>query len=179
MKKKRMQVVCAFLVCSAVFFFSTAIADTSGYRVFAGYGQSRDTIDIFRLGVQKPFSSRWFESSLGVLSGYFELSLNRWEKSGEKITGAALSPVFAYYFNTGGTSVIPYVEAGIGGAYLDDYRIAGRNLSSNFQFEDRISVGVLIHRMDIKLGYMHYSNAGIKSPNHGIDIWMGTVGWHF
>jgi lipid A 3-O-deacylase len=179
MKKKGSQLLFAVLVCCAVFVFSTAMAETSGYRAFAGYGQSRNNVDIFRLGVQKPFSSQWVESSLGALSGYFELSYNRWEKSGKKIHGAAFSPVFAYYFNTGGSGVIPYVEAGIGAAYLDGYRIGGRNLSSNFQFEERISLGIMINRIDIKLGYMHYSNAGIKSPNNGIDIWMGTVAWHF
>jgi lipid A 3-O-deacylase len=179
MKKNRTQVLCALLIGCAVFFFSTAMAETPGYRAFAGYGQGQDHIDIFRLGGQKPFSSQWFESSLGTLSGYFELSLNRWEHSGKKIHGIAFSPVFVYYFNTGSSSVIPYVEAGIGAAYLDDYRIGGRNLSSNLQFEDRISIGAMILRMDIKLGFLHYSNAGLKSPNDGIDIWMGTVAWRF
>jgi lipid A 3-O-deacylase len=38
---------------------------------------------------------------------------------------------------------------------------------------------VLIDRLDIKFGYMHYSNADLASPNDGIDIWIGTVGWRF
>jgi len=40
-------------------------------------------------------------------------------------------------------------------------------------------MGFIINRVDIKLGYMHYSNASIRSPNDGIDIWSGTVTWHF
>jgi lipid A 3-O-deacylase len=36
-----------------------------------------------------------------------------------------------------------------------------------------------MHRMDFKFGYMHYSNAGLKTPNDGIDIFIGTVAWWF
>jgi len=117
---------------------------------------------------------------VGGLSGYFELSYNLWEKSGEQTHGVALSPVFVYYFNTGrAKGIIPYVEGGIGAACIDDYTIANRNLSSNLLFEDRVSIGVIINRIDLKVGYMHYSNASIRSPNDGIDIWLGTVVWHF
>ena len=180
MKKKIMQAVCLVCVFSTMFLGSNAGAGVSGYGISAGYGQSCDNIDIFRLGVQKQFSSRWFETGMGFLSGYFELSYNLWKKSGERTHGVALSPVFAYYFDTGGSrDISPYVEGGIGAAYIDDYKIAGRNLSSNLQFEDRISLGVRIKSMDIKLGYMHYSNGSLRLPNDGIDIWMGTVTWRF
>ncbi|MCF8113962.1 MAG: acyloxyacyl hydrolase [Desulfotignum sp.] len=179
MKRSGFGTVYMIVVFSALCVCGTAVADSSGYGFFAGYGQSRDNIDIFRLGVQKKFSTQWFETHMGSLSGYFELSYNRWEKSGKQIHGAAFSPVFAYYFNTGSSAVTPYVEGGIGAAYIDDYKIDGRNLSTSFQFEDRISLGVIINQIDLKLGYMHYSNASIKSPNDGIDIWMGTVTWHF
>jgi lipid A 3-O-deacylase len=33
--------------------------------------------------------------------------------------------------------------------------------------------------MDIRFGYMHYSNADLKFPNDGIDIFIGTVAWRF
>jgi len=180
MKKMILPVICLMLVFNTVCVCSRAVAGPSGYGVSAGYGQSCDNIDIYRLGVQKKFAAQWFDTNAGVLSGYFELSYNLWEKSGEKTHGAALSPVFVYYFNTGfGKKITPYVEGGIGAAYIDDYKIAGRNLSTSLQFEDRISLGVIINHIDIKLGYMHYSNASIKEPNDGIDIWIGTMTWHF
>jgi lipid A 3-O-deacylase len=180
MKKSFLPAVCASVVVSTLVFCTIAMADPKGYGISGGYGVSRDNIDIYRLGVQKKFSSHWFDSRLGVLSGYFELSCNLWEKSGEKTHGVAFSPVFVYSFNAGrARGITPYVEGGIGAAYIDDYTIAGRNLSSNLQFEDRISIGVIIHRIDLKFGYMHYSNASLKSPNDGIDIWLGTVTWRF
>jgi lipid A 3-O-deacylase len=180
MGKKNWLAVGGVVVCIQLVVCAGAWAKDGGFGVSGGYGQSTDNIDIFRLGIQKPFSARWFESRTGALSGYFELSYNLWDKSGDTTHGAAFSPVVAYYFNLNTRrNIIPYIEAGIGAAYIDDYRIAGRNLSSNFQFEDRIGIGVLIHRLDIKFGYMHYSNAGLKSPNDGIDILLGTLAWRF
>lgn len=180
MRKKTGLAVAGLIACCLLLFSAVAGAQTERFAVSGGYGQSTDNIDIVRIGVQKPFSSRWFESGTGVLSGYFELSYNYWDKSGDTTNGVAVSPVFVYYFNLEDfQNVIPYVEAGIGAAYIDDYHIANRNLSSNFQFEDRIGIGVRLNRMDFKFGYMHYSNAGLKSPNDGIDIWIGTVGWRF
>lgn len=167
-------------VCCTVLFCAAVGAEPGRFSVSGGYGKSTDNIDIFRFGVQKPFFSRWFESATGSLSGYFELSYNVWDKSGDTTNGVAFSPVLVYCFNpTDVHHIIPYVEAGIGAAYIDDYHIAGRNLSTHFQFEDRISFGVLMNRMDFKFGYMHYSNADLKAPNDGIDIFIGTVGWRF
>lgn len=180
MNKKGWLAVGGMVVCIQLLACAAALAGPQGFGIFGGYGQSTDNIDIFRFGLQKPFSAQWFESPTGSVSGYFELSYNCWDKSGDTTHGAAFSPVIAYYFNLENSrQVTPYIEAGIGAAYIDDYRIAGRNLSSNFQFEDRIGIGVLINRVDIKFGYMHYSNADLKSPNDGIDIWMGTVAWRF
>ncbi len=78
MNKLGLQAVCLVFVFTTVFLGSPALAGPSGYGLSAGYGQSWDNIDIFRLGVQKQFSSHWFETGLGFLSGYFELSYNLW-----------------------------------------------------------------------------------------------------
>ena len=54
-----------------------------------------------------------------------------------------------------------------------------RILSTNFQFEDRIGAGVRIGFLDVNFRYMHYSNASIKDPNHGIDIFIFTTAVQF
>jgi lipid A 3-O-deacylase len=180
MRKNKGLALAGLIACCVLLFCTGVGAEPGRFSVSGGYGKSADSIDIFRFGVQKPFFTRWFESSTGSLSGYFELSYNVWDKSGDTTNGVAFSPVFVYCFNlTDFQHIIPYVEAGIGAAYIDDYHIAGRNLSSHFQFEDRIGIGVQVYRMDFKFGYMHYSNAGLKSPNDGIDIFIGTVAWWF
>ncbi|WP_442875396.1 acyloxyacyl hydrolase [Desulfobacula sp.] len=32
---------------------------------------------------------------------------------------------------------------------------------------------------DLSFRYMHYSNASIKSPNHGINVWILTTAIQF
>lgn len=163
------------LICvGLMLFYSSASADLDGLGLSLGYGVGKKDIDIYRLGLKKDYTSRWFESQTGYLSGFFELSYNRWEHGGDEVNGLALSPVFAYYFGTDADFVRPYIAGGIGAAFIDDYRIHNRNLSTHFQFEDRIGVGARIGIFDMNVSYFHYSNAGIKSPNDGIDIWMFT-----
>lgn len=81
------------------------------------------------MGLKKSFSSKWFETDIGYLSGYFELSYNRWEHDSDATNGVALSLVFAYYFGDASNFFKPYIEGGIGIAYIDDYHISGSNLS--------------------------------------------------
>ncbi len=174
------------LTLSLVLFCSSAAAGQSGYEFSLGYGQDNSKIDIYRVGVKKEFTQKWKESASGYFSGYFELSCNRWEYDGKSINGIAFSPVFAYYFlnqsknlEPESVRIQPYIEGGIGAAYIDDYHIAGRNLSTNFQFEDRIGIGVKIRRFDLNFRYMHYSNASTKQPNDGIDIFIFTTSVKF
>lgn len=166
MKKCLIFVVGLFLVWNA------ATASASEYGLTLGYGVADPDIDVYRLGVKKEFSSKWFESNIGYVSGYFELSYNLWEHNGDETNGVAFLPVFAYYFAGVSNRITPYIEGGIGLAFIDDYHIAGRNLSTNFQFEDKIGIGVRIGSFDLGLKYLHYSNASIKGPNQGINIIM-------
>lgn len=168
-----------WLVFGLILFAGTATAGSSGYGLSFGYGEADPEIDIYRLGLKKDFPAAWFETDIGYLSGYFELSYNHWEFGEQDIDGVAFSPVFAYYFGDEQNKVRPYIEGGIGLTYIDEYHIADRNLSTNFQFEDRIGAGVRIGFIDLNFRYMHYSNASIRQPNHGIDIFMFTTAVQF
>lgn len=87
--------------------------------------------------------------------------------------------MFQYLFNTGIKGCIPYIEGGIGVACINDYYIDGRNLSSNLLLEDRLGGGLRFNNFDLNFRYMHYSNASLKEPNDGIDIFIGTISWLF
>lgn len=167
------------LILGLILLGSSAMAESSGYGISFGYGEADPEIDIYRVGLKKDFPARWFETRVGYLSGYFELSYNHWEYNDQDINGVALSPVFVYFFGKESNLVKPYIEGGIGAAYLNDYFIADRDLSTNLQFEDRIGAGVRIGFFDLNFRYMHYSNASIKQPNHGIDILMMTTSIQF
>ena len=147
--------------------------------LFVDIGQSKDKIDIYRVGLRYNFSD-WLHNKGApeAMGGYLEGSFNYWHGKKDNLWGVALSPVFYYEFNHTGR-IRPYIEGGIGGAYISKTRIDNRNMSSNLHFEDRIGIGVRTGDLDFHFRYMHYSNAGLKKPNDGIDIFIGGVAYKF
>lgn len=141
-----------------------------------GFGQSRDHIDIYRLGLRSDFGRSWLHDNL---TGFFEASANYWNKNGDEVVGAGFSPVFVVQPKLGLGEWRPYIDGGIGVAGISRTQIAGRDMSSLFQFEDRVGVGVKWRRLDLNVGYLHYSNANIVGPNQGIDIYIATVAYAF
>lgn len=165
--KKRL--VLATLCCGLA--ATPALAADMGATL--GLGQSEGGVNIYRLGLQREFGVKWLESAVGHLGGYFEGSAAYWEEGSEDTTVFAISPVFTYTFNLQGQPTVhPYVEAGIGASYVTKKIIDNNDLSSHFQFEDRVGVGVNLNGHKVAAQFFHYSNGGIKQPNHGIDIWL-------
>lgn len=104
---------------------------------------------------------------------YLESSINLWQYGAENNhqtnTVLALSPVFQYPI--GSVASIPlYFEAGIGVSLINDTHFAGKNVSTHYQFEDRLGLVADFGKTKAALRYLHYSNAGFKSPNPGLDF---------
>lgn len=140
-------------------------------------GESKNDVNIYRIGIQQDFSG-WLAERNIPLGGYFEGSLNYWDGDHDDSYGIALSPVFYYQFCSDCT-VSPYIEGGIGASFFTKKTIDDKQMSSHFQFEDRIGMGFKIGQFDYHLRYLHYSNAGLKDPNHGMDILTGGVSYKF
>lgn len=140
-------------------------------------GRSRDDINVYRVGVQSDFTD-WLKNKDVALSGYLESSLNYWKSSADEIVGIAFSPVF-YVPLCENCQTVPYLEAGVGLALISKKIIKQRNMSSTFQFEDRLGFGIKAGNFDFHLRYMHYSNAGLVNPNDGIDIFIAGVAIQF
>ena len=170
-----------FLILILCVFTMNSVAEDAPFfdEVSIGIGESKDNIHIYRLGGKINFESTWYKSDYGWFSGYYEASMHYWEKGSEQIYGVAFSPVFVYYIGEKSDTFQPYVEAGIGAAYISKTKINGRNMATHFQFEDRIGLGFKTGSYDFNARYMHYSNAGIKKPNDGIDIIMFTLAYKF
>jgi lipid A 3-O-deacylase len=128
--------------------------------------------------MQRQFDGPLYEAGDMVLAGYFEASLNYWQGDGDQIYAAAISPVFTVSFCRD-CRYVPYVEGGIGVALLSDTQIAGRDLSTAFQFEDRLGVGLRSDKLDLHVRYMHYSNADISDTNDGIDMYVAGLAYKF
>ena len=73
-----------------------------------------------------------------------------------------------------------YIEAGIGASYIGDQKVAGKDIGSNYQFEDRIGVFVeLDKKQHVALRYMHFSNGGFNNDNPGLDFLNLSYAYHF
>lgn len=147
-----------------------AVGAVQAADVTFAVGSSDESTMVYRLGTQVDFSHRWMESSTGHLGGYWDAGYTYWE--GDKTASnhsLSFSPVFVYEFS--GDNVRPYIEAGVGLAFFSSTELEGSNLGSSFQFEDRLGVGLRFADQEVGLRALHYSNAGLKEPNGGIEAY--------
>lgn len=77
-----------------------------------------------------------------------------------------LSPALRFTF-AGNRGV--FIEGGIGAALFLEPRLGSRQLSTAFQFEDRLAIGSPLGNGELTLAVTHYSNGGIKEPNEGFE----------
>ncbi|MOA39717.1 Lipid A deacylase PagL precursor [compost metagenome] len=81
----------------------------------------------------------------------------------------SFTPVFVYEF--AGQTVRPFVEAGIGVALFSSTEMEGNDLGSSFQFEDRVGLGLRFANQEVGVRALHYSNAGLQTPNDGVEAY--------
>lgn len=119
------------------------------------------------------FSGDWGRLDLGV-----ELGVSYWDSRREDPTSMwqlSAIPILRWW---PGESV--YLEAGVGPTIMSRSEFAGRELGTRFQFGSYLGAGFTIqdrHRIGIR--YSHYSNASIKKPNMGLDIFQLTYTYRF
>ncbi|MDP3814742.1 acyloxyacyl hydrolase [Pseudomonas sp.] len=133
-------------------------------------GQSSESTMVYRLGAQFDFNRSWFETDVGRLTGYWDAGYTFWDGD-ETSSNHSLSvtPVFVYEF--GGGNVKPYIEAGIGVAAFAHTELEDKDLGSSLQFEDRLGFGLRFAGQEVGLRALHYSNAGLKQPNDGVEAY--------
>ncbi|MCV4285930.1 acyloxyacyl hydrolase [Pseudomonas capsici] len=159
------------LLCAAV--FSAALAGQSSVVLADGVefsvGHTSQSTMTYRLGVQFDWDKSWLKSDVGRLTGYWDGAYTYWDGDKRSSNNSlSFSPVFVYEF--AGQSVKPYIEAGIGVSVFSNTQVEDNKLGSAFNFEDRIGFGLRFaggHEIGIRA--THYSNAGIKQPNDGIE----------
>lgn len=133
-------------------------------------GQTGDSSMVYRLGTQFDFGTRWLESSVGHVTGYWDAGYTYWDGDDTASNHSiSFAPVFVYEF--AGETVKPYVEAGIGVALFSSTELEDNKLGSSFQFEDRIGAGLRFNGQEVGVRAIHYSNAGIKQPNDGVEAY--------
>src|SRR6266849_1735861 len=91
-----------------------------------------------------------------------------------------LTPHLRYNFATG-TRWIPFVD---GGAGVTSTSIGPPDLSGTFEFNLQGGGGIQWFVKDnmaisVEARYVHFSNAGIRDPDHGLNGVTGLIGWSF
>lgn len=143
-----------------------------------GYGEGNSEVESWRLAVVKDLHSDWLHNWSPHLDAYVDASINHWQYGDDNQQVYAISPVLTWSWNRAG-SWQPFVEIGIGAAYVSDTQVEHRDLTTHFQFEDRLGVGVRRADYEFSLRAIHYSNGGIKSPNSGLSLLQANLTWRF
>lgn len=168
MKKTALALSCA--LCAALSVPAAHALDGLTLQI----GDSSESTTTWRIGAQFEFGrALWQSQSGGVkLDGYWDTGVTRW--SSLDATSMSLTPMFRLNFGANSGGVTPFLEGGIGASYFTKTRLGDQNISSRFQFEDRIGAGLKFPTgSEVGVRAYHYSNAGIKQPNDGIN--MGAI----
>ncbi|WP_414829804.1 acyloxyacyl hydrolase [Alteromonas sp. H39] len=152
--------------------FSAATSAAPGYAidVIRGEGAVNGVKLAYQYHIDQPLNSDW------PVTLTLETSANFWEYGERDEYDSnlvlALSPILR--IPVGKIHGFPIeAEFGIGVSLLDDTRFAGKDVSTHYQFEDRIGVSTVFGNQQqyrLALRYLHYSNAGFKKPNPGLDF---------
>jgi hypothetical protein len=149
--------------------------------VAVDYLQGEGDVQGLKLAYQRHVG--WLSRLSPSLDMLFEASANFWRygpaNSSDSNAVLAVSPILRYPL--GQAFDLQWdLEFGIGVSLLDDTRFAGKDVSTHYQFEDRLGlVSWLAPDRSLTLRYLHYSNAGFKRPNPGLDFVSLSYAWHF
>ncbi len=99
----------------------------------------------------------------------------------ENSYGAGFTPVLLKYNFAGGQRVAPYLEAGAGLLFTNHDVPFGTN-SVNFTPQAALGFQFFTRSrrsLNVAVRYVHISNAGLASPNPGINTIQFTCGYHW
>lgn len=156
------------LALAAIFSFSSL--SVQGAELTGALGATSQGGGTGRIALGFDWDKSWYQTSTGKATGYWDLGYTYWQ-AGDHAGGrhaVSFAPVFVYEFGEG--NIKPFVEAGIGVAVFSGASAGDQKFGSAFNFEDRIGAGLKIdNTQKVGVRVIHYSNAGIKEPNDGIE----------
>ena len=101
------------------------------------------------------------------------------------ITAAVSLALRAYFADPDVHKIRPYLTASFGPAYISDKQFGERQQGSNFLLQSILGGGIEFglknqRSIDVNLYLLHYSNAGLASPNEGFDVpFVLSIGYQF
>lgn len=147
-------------------------------------------INSIHFGLEKTWTKQWFEDCPWNVRGYWDLSFYTMRRphkenfeTNNKIQAIAVAPVFRFYKTEPVLqSKVFYIELAVGLAQMNKRSIGQRELGTNFQFEDRLGVGLRFGKQkqyDLNYRVVHFSNAYIGHKNHGINLHLLSINYWF
>ncbi|MFN3566593.1 MAG: acyloxyacyl hydrolase [Burkholderiaceae bacterium] len=180
----------AALACAAAVLAiapGTSLAEASRWRggiaAEAGRGNGTDTLRLAL--VAAPAAPLWSRQTMS-LAAFGEVSVARWQvpqpdaADRRRITAVGFTP----YLRLRDTRIEHwFFDFGIGLNTLSDlYETGDRRFSTHFQFSDHLAVGRSFGDEDafeLSWRFVHYSNAGIRRPNPGVNFQMLRIECRF
>lgn len=157
-------------------FLAAALSANNNIGVSINAGKSGSS-EVLRASLYKGFDETIYSGDIVSLNGYHDLSYSYWNGKNNTMSSVSYSPVFTLELvNFDIATFKPYLEAGIGISYLSKKEFENKKFGTNFQFEDRVGVGLKNRNLNLYVRYLHYSNAGIKKDNDGLNsVVVGAV----
>ncbi len=161
----------------------TGLEDATGIErleLVGGYGERTDNFRFMAHWEILTRSKKHFDLELSLAANY-SLFDGEKDENGDttRIRDLGLTPTFTFFSKRSYGGFRPFMDAGIGFHYLTDKHFTTKDFSTNFQFGDHIGLGVQFgesHNMRVAYQFQHLSNAGIGSPNPGINFHLLNFG---
>lgn len=161
------------LLCSV--FFSNGFASTPHTGLSASFPvitKDPEYLHAYQMtGWYQPSSWKW-----GNIRIYMAASAGHWWVTNtdyhHSLNSYAISPMLRFYF-ANKTFFSPFLNLGIGLAYLTRTRLDDRNLGEHFAFQDQLGLGVSLgkkQQVSLIFSALHYSNGSLCRINAGITV---------
>jgi lipid A 3-O-deacylase len=124
--------------------------------------------------------SHWAVYGEGVLGEWFAIHRDPGAGQRRSFTQVTLAPVVRYSF---GEARLVFLEVGAGASIITPhYHDRERTFSTTFNFDDHAALGFRFGERaanELSVRVEHFSNAGIRNPNPGIDFAQIRFARHF
>ncbi len=141
-----------------------------------GWGHGSADISRLRLAASYDLQPPWWPDWLPRPLLTLQPGLSYWQYRGGSSWSVSVLPEIGWQRPLGSDWQLT-LGAGIGVAAFSDTTLASRQLGSAFQFEDRLSIGVLRPPFGLWLRGYHYSNGNLTAHNDGINLISLEWGW--
>ena len=186
MKKKLIFLGCIAALAGSI--EMAAAAERFGGSFLYGWSNDSNTdVDMYQGGAQYDFGVQWLPMGNWHLGAYVEFTVGYWDNKSPRATHGSLwdvglTPVLRIQ-QTDKSVVSPFLEGGIGVHYLSETSVSvDRRFGCNFSFGDHLGAGITFgprNAFELMYRYQHLSNAGICSPNQGINFNEIRLGYWF